>query len=162
MGTTRPSAEMRPEDDGSDSSNESIRLRDRPAYDRSASRPPSGRSRLQRPQHPDSMQHPTRHDFVHRWRESSSSDLNLGSPLYTPGTETPMSLVTPSATWLPENRNSSLSVSPGQFATPLVCSCPSFGVDRITDWCLFLISEVKSHYGLYTQMLPKAFSRKTG
>jgi hypothetical protein len=143
MGVKRASADTR-EDDGSDGSNESIRLRDRstfdrptydrppydrPTYDRPTSdRPPSGRRLSTRPRYPEMMQQPTqgslepaRGSFVHRWRQSSSSDLNLGSPPLTPGTVTPMSLVTPSATWLPENRNSSLSASPAQFATPLVC-----------------------------------------
>ena len=120
MGTYRRSPEMRPEDDGSDGSSESIRLQDRPPYDR-PSGPPPGRNRLQRPQHAESMQHPAQHSFVHNWRQSSSSDLNMGSPPYTPGTTTPMSLMAPSATWLPENRNSSPGPYSAQFSTPLVC-----------------------------------------
>jgi hypothetical protein len=110
MGLRNLVAESR-EDDGSDGSNESIRLQERSAVDRLSS------NRLSKPRYPEQM----RSSFAHGWRESSSSDLHMGSPPLTPGTVTPMSLVTPSATWLPENRNSSLSVSPGQFATPLVC-----------------------------------------
>jgi hypothetical protein len=110
MGARNLAAESR-EDDGSDGSNESIRLQERPAFDR-----PSP-NRLSTPRYPEQM----RSSFAHNWRQSSSSDLHLGSPPLTPGTVTPMSFATPSATWLPENRNSSLSVSQAQFATPLVC-----------------------------------------
>jgi len=114
MGVRNLTAESR-EDDGSDGSNESIRLHERPTLDK-----PSP-NRLSKPRYTEQMQQQTRGNFEHRWRQSSSSDLHMGSPSLTPGTVTPMSLVTPSATWLPENRNSSLSVSPAQFTTPLVC-----------------------------------------
>jgi hypothetical protein len=74
MGVKRASADTR-EDDGSDGSNESIRLRDRstfdrptydrppydrPTYDRPTSdRPPSGRRLSTRPRYPEMMQQPT-------------------------------------------------------------------------------------------------------
>jgi len=115
MGVRNLTAESR-EYDGSDGSSESIRLQERSAFDRPSS------NKLSNPRYLEQMQqqHP-RGSFAHGWRQSSSSDLHLGSPPLTPGAVTPMSLVTPSATWLPENRNSSMSASPGQFATPLVC-----------------------------------------
>ena len=115
MGVRNLTAESR-EDDGSDGSSESIRLQERHAFDRPSS------NKLSKPRYPEQMQQQnTRGSFAHRWRQSSSSDLHLGSPPLTPGTVTPMSLVTPSATWLPDNRNSSMSALPTQFATPLVC-----------------------------------------
>ena len=118
--------------DGSDGSVESIQMRDRPT-----SRPPSARTLTKRPRFPPETQQSTysRGSFVHRWRQSSSSDLRqMGSPPLTPGQMTPMSLVTPSATWLPEgNRNSSLSVSPGHFGTPLVCYTQPCTASDLTD-----------------------------
>ena len=117
MGARNLAAESR-EDDGSEGSNESIRLHERPAFDRPSS------NKLSKPRYLEQMQQHSQGSFAHRWRQSSSSDLHMGSPSLTPGTVTPMSLLTPSATWLPENRNSSLSTSPAQFATPLVCHRP--------------------------------------
>ena len=116
MGVRNLTVESR-EDDGSDGSGESIRLQERPALDRPSS------NRLSKSRYSEQIQQQhARGSFAYRWRQSSSSDLHLGSPPLTPGTGTPMSLVTPSATWLPENRNSSMSILPTQSATPLVWS----------------------------------------